>query len=141
MKYIMLLLALTLGSSTSIAAGYNDLDDELETANQLIVKEQFKQAIEILENAIDSEPNNADAWNLLGYASRKSGDLETSAKAYGKALRFDPDHRDALEYQGELFLMLGDKAAAEVNLAKLNLLCPNGCEQAEMLMKAIVSSE
>jgi len=137
MKHLLVLLALVLGSSSAIAAGYYDLDEELESANKLIVEEQYKKAIDKLEDAIKSEPDNADAWNLLGYASRKKGDLERSAEAYGKAL--DPEHKDALEYQGELFLMLGDKAAAEGNLAKLNSLCPDGCEQVELLTKAIAT--
>jgi len=141
MKHLLFLLALVLGSSTAIAAGYYDLDEELESAAQLIDNEQYKQAIGKLKDAIKSDADNADAWNLLGYASRKKGDLEKSADAYSKALSLDPEHKDALEYQGELFLMLGDRAAAEGNLVKLKALCPDGCEQAELLMKAIATHE
>jgi len=141
MKHLTFLLALVLGSSTATAAGYYDLDKELESAAELIDKEQYKQAIEKLKDAIKSDADNADAWNLLGYASRKKGDLEKSGEAYGKALSINPDHKDALEYQGELFLMLGDRAAAEANLAKLHSLCPDGCEQIELLRTAIATHE
>jgi len=141
MKHIIFLLALVFSSSAALAAGYYDLDIELKSAHELIEKEQYERAIRKLETAVDSDPNNADAWNLLGYASRKKGDLKRSAEAYGTALRLDPDHKDALEYQGELFLMLGDKAAAESNLAKLNALCPEGCEQVEELVAAIAAQE
>ena len=123
------------------AAGYYDLDEELRSADLLIDKEQCKQAIDKLKDAIKSDPDNADAWNLLGYASRKKGDLERSTEAYGNVLRIDPEHKDALEYQDELFLMLGDKAAAQVNLAKLTSLCPDGCEQIEELAKAIAAQD
>jgi len=140
MKHLILLLALVLGSSTAIAAGsIYDVDEELKSADRLIYKEKYDQAIEILEDAIKSEPENANAWNLLGYASRKLGNLEKSAEAYGNALRIDPEHKDALEYQGELFLALNDKAAAEANLAKLKSICPDGCEQLELLMQAIAA--
>jgi len=139
MKHLILLFAIALGASSAIAAGYYDLDEELKSANQLIDKEQYKQAIVKLKDAIKSDPDNADAWNLLGYASRKKGDLEKSAEAYSKALSIDPDHKDALEYQGELFLMLGDKVSAQVNLSKLHSLCPDGCEQVEDLTKAIIA--
>ena len=142
MKHFILFFVLALASSTAFAAGsYYDLNDELRSANRLIEKEQYKRAITKLKKAVKNEPKNADAWNLLGYASRKKGDLEKSAEAYSKALRIDPNHKDALEYQGELFLMLGDKAAAEGNLAKLNSLCPNGCEQVKVLMKAIDAAQ
>lgn len=142
MKHLMLWVTLVFTSTSAFAAStYYDVDEELETAVQLIQQEKYKQAIDTLENAVDSEPDNADAWNLLGYASRKIGDLEQSAEAYSKALSIDPKHLDALEYQGELFLMLGDKTSAEGNLAELKSLCPNGCEQLEMLTKAIAAHQ
>lgn len=142
MKHPIIMLALLLSSSVTLAAGaFYNLDEELESASKLIHQEKYEQAIDILNQAIDSEPDNADAWNLLGYASRKEGNLAVSEEAYSKALRIDPNHKDALEYQGELFLMLGDKAAAGSNLAKLESLCPNGCEQLEMLMKAIAEQQ
>jgi len=139
MKQFILLLAMALGTSTAIAAGYYDLDEELKYADQLIDQEQYKQAIAKIKDAIKSDPDNADAWSLFGYASRKKGDLETSAEAYKKALSINPNHKDALEYQGELFLMLGDIASAQFNLIKLHSLCPDGCEQVEDLTKAITT--
>jgi len=142
MKNVILLCALLVSSSTAIAAGsFYDLDKELASASKLIYKAQYKKAIEKLEEAIKSEPDNAEAWNLLGYASRKKGDLNTSAKAYNKALSIDPNHKNALEYQGELFLMQRDKTSAESNLAKLQQLCPDGCEQLDELTQAIATHQ
>ena len=140
MKYVFLLAAVVISSSIVNAAGtFYDFDAELKSAKTLIYKENYAQAIEKLKAAVASEPDNADAWNLLGYAERKSGQLNQSAQAYKKALGINPDHKDALEYQGELFLLLGNNAAAEKNLAKLKSLCPTGCEQIEMLMRAIAA--
>jgi len=141
MKHIILMIALFSGASVATAADYYDLDEELESAVQLINNEKYKQAIETLEDATKNDPDNADAWNLLGYASRKKGDLDRSAEAYDKALRIDPEHKDALEYQGELFLMLGDKTSAQGNLAKLKALCPDGCEQVDELVAAIAAQK
>jgi len=98
MKHMTLLVALVLGSFSAIAAGYYDLDDELESASQLMEKADYKQAIEKLEDAIKSDSENVDAWNLLGYASRKKGDLEKSARAYKKALSLVADEG----YRGEI---------------------------------------
>ena len=138
MKNIIITMILLLGSSFTRAAGtYFDLDEELVVARNLIVERRFELAIDRLEDVVASDAGNADAWNLLGYASRKFGDLEKSAKAYTAALNIDPGHKDALEYQGELFLMLGDKIAAEGNLDTLKLLCPHGCEQYQELKAAI----
>ena len=142
MKHIAILLVFLFGTSIAIADSDSfDLSAELKSAERLIYKERYKKAIKKLRNAIKEEPGNADAWNLLGYASRKKGDLEQSASAYSKALEIEPDHKGALEYQGELFLMQGDKAAAEANLARLTELCPDGCEQLEELTQAIAANQ
>lgn len=142
MKLFLTMLFLFFGTSVAFSAGtFYSVDAELQSAHELIDNEKYQQAIEILNGAIESEPANADAWNLLGYASRKEGKLELSSEAYEKALSIDPNHKDALEYQGELFLMLDDMAAAKNNLAKLGSLCPESCEQLEMLMEAIAEQE
>ena len=136
------MLALLLGSPVAQAAAtYLDLDEELAIAKQLIDDERYELAIDRLQEAIDSDAGNADAWNLLGYASRKQGDLEQSARAYSLALKIDPDHKDALEYQGELFLIQGHQAAAEDNLSRLKILCPDGCEQYDELLEAIAANQ
>lgn len=140
MKAFSLILVLLAGSPVAQAAGsYFDLDEELIIAKQLIDDKRFALAIDRLQDAVNSDAGNADAWNLLGFASRKQGDLEQSAEAYSLALEIDPDHKDALEYQGELFLMQGNIRAAEENLSKLKVLCPDGCEQYEELLNAIVA--
>jgi Flp pilus assembly protein TadD len=82
---------------------------------------------------------HADIYNLLGFSYRKSGDLKWAATYYGKALDFDPNHKGALEYQGEMFVELGQIDKAKANLAKLVALCPAGCEEREDLEKAITA--
>jgi tetratricopeptide (TPR) repeat protein len=56
---------------------------------------------------------------------------------YTEALAIDPDHQGALEYQGELFLKMGDQESAQANLQKLLELCPDGCEALATLETAI----
>ena len=64
---------------------------------------------------------------------------DAAEKYYKKALNLDPEHKQALEYQGELFVELGDMASAENNLSLLAELCPNSCEEYEMLEKYIAT--
>jgi tetratricopeptide (TPR) repeat protein len=82
---------------------------------------------------------HADVYNLMGFSHRKSGDVKQAATFYSKALDFDANHKGALEYQGELFVELGQLDKAKGNLAKLVTLCPTGCEEREDLEKAIAS--
>jgi hypothetical protein len=63
--------------------------------------------------------------------------LDAATKYYKSALALDPKHKGALEYQGELFLMLGDKAGAEKNLKKLDKICWLGCSELDDLRTAI----
>ena len=67
----------------------------------------------------------------------KSGDRKMAMTFYTKALEFNPDHKGALEYQGELFVETGDLTKARENAAKLAKLCPQGCEEREDLDNAI----
>ncbi|MEO0678867.1 MAG: tetratricopeptide repeat protein [Pseudomonadota bacterium] len=94
--------------------------------------------IELLA-ADGASPGDADILNLLGYASRKLGDLDASRTYYQRALRIDPGHRGALEYFGELELQAGDVAAARDLLARLGAVCPDGCEELDDLREAFAA--
>lgn len=109
----------------------------INEAKSLIEKEKYKRAISKLKKAKKDEPDNADIFNYLGFANRKNGDYEASQDAYQKALTLDPNHKLALEYQGELYLTLGDLPSAQGNLARLEQLCPNGCAELADLAAAI----
>ena len=106
-------------------------------AAKLIEAEDYAGALPLLQALALDAPGDADVFNLLGFAYRKTGDLKNSAPAYERALFLKPDHLGALEYQGELFLTLGDVAAAEANLARLRGLCPSPCEETDELAEAI----
>ena len=56
---------------------------------------------------------------------------------YKNALNIEPNHIGALEYQGELFLMLGQMDNARKNLQMLKKQCGIGCLEATKLETAI----
>jgi Flp pilus assembly protein TadD len=102
-------------------------------AKAAIAKQDWPAAIALLKKVTDKEPNNPEAFNLLGYATRKSGDPQGSLQYYQTALQLDPKHLGANEYIGEAYLQLGDLAKAEEHLKRLDELCTFGCrEQAEL---------
>jgi tetratricopeptide (TPR) repeat protein len=53
------------------------------------------------------DPSLHEAWNYLGYTSRKLGRYDDALAAYDKALAIKPGYPDALEYRGEAFLAVG----------------------------------
>ena len=61
-------------------------------------------------------------FNDLGFAHRKIGDYENSKIFYKEALALQPDHKLALEYQGELFLTLHDINSVSRRLPNLKKL-------------------
>jgi Flp pilus assembly protein TadD len=79
----------------------------------------------------------ADVYNLLGFALRKTGDFKTSLTYYTKALELQPDHKAAREYLGELYVETGNMEKAKEQLAALAKLCPGGCEERDDLQKVI----
>ena len=64
-------------------------------------------------------------------------DLAASVRFYTKALEANPEHRGALEYQGEMFVQIGQIDRAKQNLQTLVHLCPQGCEERADLEEAI----
>ena len=132
----MLLAVAGIGNAWAIA-GVDFSSYELQDAQDAIDAGDFDEAITMLEEIISFEPEDADALNLLGFSLRSSDRNDEAMEKYNEALAIDPDHQGALEYQGELFLKLGDQASAEANLEKLVGLCPDGCEAHATLQTAI----
>jgi cytochrome c-type biogenesis protein CcmH/NrfG len=97
----------------------------------------WNQVIERMSLYVERTPGDADAWNELGHAHRKTGDLKAAFSAYGKALAIDPGHRNAREYLGEAYLQAGDLPRAEGELRALDKLCFFPCEQYSDLKEEI----
>jgi tetratricopeptide (TPR) repeat protein len=115
-------------------------DPDLTAIRAEIAAKDYKGAIAGLNGLIDQGVRHPDIYNLMGYSLRKSGDPKTALSFYQKALEFDPDHKGALEYLGELYVELGDIGKAQANEARLAELCPQGCEELEDLQKAIAQA-
>ena len=121
-------------SSTSTPAS-----DKLAGARTLIADSKWAAAIEELKKVNDT--GSADWNNLMGYSHRKakSPDFAAAERHYSEALRIDAKHRGALEYSGELYLMLGDLAKAEQRLAALDKACLFSCDEYKDLKAAVAA--
>jgi Flp pilus assembly protein TadD len=104
-----------------------------------IKAKDWKTAIAALTGLVDKGVQHADLYNLLGFSLRKSGDYKQAYTYYRKALEFDPKHKGALEYLGELYVETGQPDKAKEMLAALVALCPTGCEERADLEKAIAA--
>lgn len=106
-------------------------------AKTAIAERRYPEALRLLYEALAGDPLNANTHNLLGYAHRKSGNLERAFHHYHEALRLNPGHRGAHEYIGEAYLLAGNLSKAEDHLRLLDRLCPSPCEEQDDLRKAI----
>lgn len=121
------------GSSSSSSRG----SDQYGDAVTAVENGDYKTAIGLLSEVVSNKPNNADAWNYLGFSQRNEGQTEEAFAAYERALALKPKHKGALEYQGELFLQTGQLEKAEENLLKLDKACLFSCEEMKDLEHAI----
>lgn len=109
---------------------------DLTSVRAKIKAEDFNGALADLTSMVRFH-RHADVYNLMGFSLRKTGDPKQAFTYYAKALDFDPQHKGALEYQGELYVETGQMAKAVENLALLRKLCPGGCEELADLEKTI----
>jgi tetratricopeptide (TPR) repeat protein len=112
---------------------------DLTSVRAKIKAKDFKAAIAELTPMLETY-QHADVYNLMGFSLRKTGDHKQAYTFYRKALDFDPEHKGALEYLGELYVETGQVEKARENVVLLKKLCPGGCEELADLEQAIASA-
>jgi Flp pilus assembly protein TadD len=128
----------TSGAAAAFTGGSTQSDSPLAKAAKAVDAGDYAGAIPILHDVVAKEPRNADAYNYLGYASRKLGRFDEAKAHYLKALDIDPEHKGANEYLGELYLELDNLAGAEARLRALDDACGFfGCEEFDELDEKI----
>ena len=105
----------------------NDAPD-LTSVRAKLKSKDYKGALAELAPMLQTY-QHADVYNLIGFSLRKTGDRKQAYTFYRKALDFDPQHKGALEYLGELYVETGRIDKARENVAQLKQLCPVGCEE------------
>ena len=146
MLAITLALLMSMGQARAASDGQAEpqyknkaLDTAMGQAQSALDAGKYEAALGHLATAAAEDDRNADVHNLTGYALRKLGRYDAAGAAYDKALALDPEHTGALEYQGELFLKLGEIDKARANLEKLDDICWLGCESYYLLRDAIAA--
>jgi tetratricopeptide (TPR) repeat protein len=109
--------------------------------NQEAVQAGYSEARERFRTVVAADPNLKEAWNLIGYTSRRLGDYEESLSAYDKALALAPDYPEAIEYRAELFLLTGRLAQAKEAYAALTKSSPSYAGVLKTSMQAWVADK
>jgi tetratricopeptide (TPR) repeat protein len=113
-------------------------DEDLYLAAGARVEDgRYKDALAFLFRIANRK--NPQVLNLIGYATRKSGDLDKGIEYYQQALAMDPDYVKARQYLGEGYLLKGDVAKAKEQLDEIGKRCHGSCEEYALLVNAIAS--
>ena len=106
----------------------------LRQGETLLATGRFEQADDVLETSLCSTAQPTIRRMARGAEAKLFGQ---AIRFTNKALALEPGDRDALAVQGEAMVELGAVPRAKDNLAKLQKLCPSGCQQLAMLTAAI----
>jgi len=83
-----------------------------------IDKGLYNQALRELNQAVEIEPNLADAWFARGWANEKSGKELSAIGDYARAIAAKPDHAFALFSRGYLNLYVGNPQSAVTDFVR-----------------------
>lgn len=99
------------------AAGATRDDKKAKAAEK--AHKQYEKARSYFAVAATKQPTMHEAWNYVGFTSRKLGDTNNALAAYNEALRLKPGYNEAIEYRGVAYLMVNridDAKAAYMTL-------------------------
>ena len=128
-------------SDSSSSSGGPEQGAAYDGGYNAAVGERYAEAIGILQDVVAIDSSHADAFNMLGYSHRKSGNYYESFRNYGIALKLDPEHRCGHEYIGQAYLEQKNFPKAKMHLQRLDTICTWGCEEFEKLKRPVNSYE
>jgi Flp pilus assembly protein TadD len=96
--------------------------------------ERYREAADSFKAAIAAKADYAEAYNMLGFCTRKLGNVTGAFAYYEKALQLKPNFPEAREYYGEAYLEAGDLAKA---VQQYIILEKGGNKNADELLEKI----
>lgn len=123
------------------AKGYQEVDEAKkdDSAGKAdAARKKFGKALKKFQDAVDRDPRYYEAWNMVGYCARKTGDLKRAFAAYQTCLSINPEYEEAHEYLGEAYVQAGDLAKAKAELAWLR---SRDSEEADELAAIIAAAQ
>lgn len=95
------------------------------------------EAVMLLQAAMVADPARAPTYVLLGDLYARRNDPLFARKYYDEALFIEPALPKALAGSARADLALGERAAAEAKLARLEKICALDCAEAQSLRAAL----
>jgi tetratricopeptide (TPR) repeat protein len=140
------LFLLCIAATPVWASGDDDAPKDTKSADykagvKAIWAQDYQTGMDLMTKVLAATPNDADAFNWIGYAQRKQGHYAEALTNYQKALALNPKHLGAHEYMGEAYLEMNQLDDAKKELAALDHLCMLSCTEYSTLKKAVADYE
>lgn len=123
--------------STSEGTAWAPLDPDFAAGKRALAAADWTGAIAAFRSTALRDTRNADVQYYLGYAHLRLLRLEEAIAYFRQALMLNPRHRGARGHLGEAYLVIGDFAKAEEQLAALRRICLIPCDEYGYLERAI----
>ncbi len=91
-------------NAANLPQGGDDSQLDIQAGTKLWQERKLDQAAVMFNKAAQSDPNNAEAWNGLGWVSFNSGQPEEAENDFQKAIALNPNHPAALNGLGQIYL-------------------------------------
>ena len=78
------------------------MNDRIGSITSALSSREFDKALQLLQPALQSAPNNPQLWMFQGLAYSGKGDQKSALGSYQKALKFSPEYLPALEGAAQL---------------------------------------
>lgn len=100
---------------------------------------EYREALDVLQSA--GPASDPRVLTMIGFATRKLGDVDTALGYYNRALAANPDLTNTRQYLGEAYLQRHEPAKAKEQLAEIAERCGTSCEDYLALSEAIAAFE
>ena len=98
------------------------------------------KAIELANQVLAIDPNNAEAYRIIGYANEIQNKFQDALAAYDTSLRLLPDNALVDNQIGHTYDLMGDMAKAKENYIKANSIT-NDIDQVHMNLGRVYARE
>lgn len=112
--FLLLIISLLIGCSELNVQVYDEDYHQLnEEALEALDNGEFNRAIDLLEEAIEKDPEASTAYNSLGYAYIEIEEFDKAIIELNKAIEITPDYSYAYSNLGNAYIALNDMENGE----------------------------
>jgi tetratricopeptide (TPR) repeat protein len=88
--------------------------ERVQSITSALRDREFSNALQLLQPALQTSPNNSQLWMLQGLAYAGEGDSKAALASYKRAIRISPDYLPALEGAAQIEYEAGDADAVSL---------------------------